>query len=221
MLKPRRSVFDLRLRCYGPGLRSPTRPSLRKIRCSLSNLRCSSGHPPSLKSAKLSKPIEEKRWIDKHNFGEFALFESWISENIKLIRNVTLPNNNDQLTKEDVEFTKYTHPACWGQGVRNYLALSVCVSFCPLVLVVCLFVSSVPSVVWLLGCGAPWCAVVLCGWLRLAVGNWLAVVSGPAGAPLLKLLPLLWYFIHSCSMPHVIHYFIFASICFWLTILPS
>ena len=36
-----------------------------------------------------------------------------------------------------------------------------------------------------------------------------APLARPAGAPLLQVLPLLWYFIHSCSLPYVIHYFIF------------
>ena len=40
-----------------------------------------------------------------------------------------------------------------------------------------------------------------------------APLAGPARAPLLPLLPLLWYFIHSCSLPYVIHYF-----CIWFNI---
>ena len=35
-----------------------------------------------------------------------------------------------------------------------------------------------------------------------------APLARPAGAPLLPLLPLLWYFIHSCSLPYVIYYFV-------------
>ena len=34
----------------------------------------------------------------------------------------------------------------------------------------------------------------------------------PAGAPLLPLLPLLWYLIHSCSLAYVTYYFIFGII---------
>jgi hypothetical protein len=34
-------------------------------------------------------------------------------------------------------------------------------------------------------------------------------LAGPTGMPLLPLLPLLWYLIHSCSLPYVIYYFIF------------
>ena len=33
--------------------------------------------------------------------------------------------------------------------------------------------------------------------------------TGLAGAPLLPLLPQLWYLIHSCSLPDVMYYFIF------------
>ena len=52
--------------------------------------------------------------------------------------------------------------------------------------------------------------------------------AGLAGAPLPSLLPLLWCFIHSCSLPHAIHYhFIFYFInrstfilyhCWWVVV---
>ena len=34
-----------------------------------------------------------------------------------------------------------------------------------------------------------------------------APLTGPAGAPLPPLLPLLWYLIHSCSLPYVVYFF--------------
>ena len=40
--------------------------------------------------------------------------------------------------------------------------------------------------------------------------------AGPAGAPLPPLLPLLWCFIRSCSLPCVIYYFIFGLICYFI-----
>ena len=39
-------------------------------------------------------------------------------------------------------------------------------------------------------------------------------MAGLAGPPLLPLLPLLWYFVHSCSLPYVIYCFIFDLICY-------
>ena len=38
--------------------------------------------------------------------------------------------------------------------------------------------------------------------------------AGLAWAPLLPLLLLLWYFIHSCSLPFVVYYLIFGSISY-------
>ena len=49
--------------------------------------------------------------------------------------------------------------------------------------------------------------------LRGVPGRSQAPLAGPAGAPLMPLLPLLWYFIHSCSLSFVMCYFIFDLIC--------
>ena len=38
-------------------------------------------------------------------------------------------------------------------------------------------------------------------------------LAGLAGAPLPPLLPLLWHSNHCCSLPYVIYYLIFDSIC--------
>ena len=37
--------------------------------------------------------------------------------------------------------------------------------------------------------------------------------TGLAGATLPPLLPLLWYLIYSCSLPYVLYYLIFDSVC--------